>query len=73
MFNDVHFSGNINLGTVVLAMVNLFGAIGIYFRVKAWKIEQEAKLNHIERTVAPNDPPAIPQPIVPPDPDPPIV
>lgn len=41
MFNDVHFTGTVNLGNLVNSLVVLIGVITLYFRVKAKLAEHE--------------------------------
>jgi len=43
MFNDVHFTGTINLGNLVNSVVLLIGAIALYFRIKAELASHEQK------------------------------
>lgn len=43
MFDDIHFTGTINLGNLFNALVFLIGAITLYFRVKAKIKEYELK------------------------------
>jgi hypothetical protein len=43
MFDDVHFTGTINLGNIVNALVFLVGAIGLYIRIKAELASHEQK------------------------------
>jgi len=43
MFDDVHFTGTINLGNLVNALVFLIGAITLYYRVKAKIKEYELR------------------------------
>lgn len=43
MFDDVHFTGTINLGNLFNALVFLIGAITLYFRVKAKIKEYELR------------------------------
>jgi len=43
MFDEVRFTGTINLGNVVNSLVFLIGAITLYFRVKAKIKEYELR------------------------------
>lgn len=53
MFNDVHFTGTVNLGNLVNAVVVLIGSIGLYLRIKAELANHERKTGQkIETSIA---------------------
>lgn len=41
MFDEVHFTGTINLGNIVNVLVFLIGSIALYYRVKAEFIKRQ--------------------------------
>lgn len=44
MFDNVKFEGTINLGAVVVAIVQLLSSLAVYYRVRALMLERGIKL-----------------------------
>lgn len=52
MFDEVHFTGTINLGNVLNALVFLIGSVALYYRVKAENIKHEQQTGEkLEQTL----------------------
>jgi hypothetical protein len=65
VFDDVHFTGTINLGSIIVAVVALINAYAVLVRVRALIAEHDLK-DKLPGGRRKTDPPALADQVIPP-------